>query len=294
MLNEITITQGTLAGEDTELVSARDLHEWLGSKQEFAHWMPKRISGLKLQENVDYLIHNFMKNPSQSGGKEFDNFIKNPSQSGGRPKTDYIITLDTAKMISQNEGTDKGLEVCRWFIARDKQLKQMLLAQHEERIAKAQEEAKEAFNRSAVIKALMLEEAGEYTPLFPKEYYEGWYDFLGWQQTAWASHHHPGYIGQLTTEFVYSKVAPYVQEELDRLNPPVPGSRRRHINHRFLSDTGRRMVEKQIEWLISMFEVAPDINVLRTLAMYRYEKAYGAENKQLQLFSIKFEPVKLT
>ena len=52
-------------------VSARDLHRFLKSKQEFTAWIKNRIKKYGLVENHDYQV--------------FDNFIKNPT--GGRKAT---------------------------------------------------------------------------------------------------------------------------------------------------------------------------------------------------------------
>ena len=47
---------GTLAGQEQQLVNARELHAFLESKQEFAHWIGKRIEKYGFVEGSDYLI----------------------------------------------------------------------------------------------------------------------------------------------------------------------------------------------------------------------------------------------
>lgn len=63
------------------VVRARDLHQFLESKQEFANWIKNRIEKYGLVENEDYVV--------------FDNLIKNPQ--GGRPQIEYALTIDAAK-----------------------------------------------------------------------------------------------------------------------------------------------------------------------------------------------------
>lgn len=59
------------------VVRARDLHQFLESKQEFANWIKNRISRYGLVENEDYVV--------------FDNLIKNPPRwsSPDRIRPDY-------------------------------------------------------------------------------------------------------------------------------------------------------------------------------------------------------------
>lgn len=80
-----------------QAVSARELHAFLESKQEFAHWIKGRIDKYGLVEHQDYEV--------------FDNFIKNPS--GGRPLTEYALTIDAAKELAMcRKLTDGNF---RWF-----------------------------------------------------------------------------------------------------------------------------------------------------------------------------------
>nr|DAU03317.1 MAG TPA: AntA/AntB antirepressor [Caudoviricetes sp.] len=85
-------------------VSARYLHTFLESKQEFTNWIKNRIDKYGLIENIDYQV--------------FDNFIKNPN--GGRPLTEYVLSIDAAKELSMVEGNEKGKQARRYFIACEK------------------------------------------------------------------------------------------------------------------------------------------------------------------------------
>ena len=80
-------------------VSARELHLFLESKQEFANWIKNRIDKYGFIENQDYEV--------------FDNFIKNPN--GGRPLIEYALTIDTAKEIAMVEGNEKGKMARQYF-----------------------------------------------------------------------------------------------------------------------------------------------------------------------------------
>lgn len=86
------------------LVNARELHEFLNSKQEFANWIKNRIEKYDFEEGRDFLT------------------ILSKS-NGGRPSTDYGLTIDMAKELCMVENNDKGREARRYFIDMEKQAK---------------------------------------------------------------------------------------------------------------------------------------------------------------------------
>ena len=96
----------TINGNAVETVSARELHSFLESKQEFANWIKNRISEYDFIENQDFLI----------------TLSKTPN--GGRPSQEYYITLDMAKELSMVERNEKGREARKYFIECEKQLMQ--------------------------------------------------------------------------------------------------------------------------------------------------------------------------
>lgn len=91
------------------VVSARELHQVLQSKREFATWIKDRINKYGFVENQDYEV--------------FDNFVKN--SNGGRPQKEYALSLDMAKEIAMVEGNERGRMVRRYFIEAEKKLRHM-------------------------------------------------------------------------------------------------------------------------------------------------------------------------
>ena len=106
-MNElIKLQPQTIDGNAVETVSARELHEFLGSKQDFSTWIKNRISDYDFVENQDFVVfHKKMENPN-----------------GGRPSQEYFITLDMAKELSMVERNDKGKQARKYFIECEKQL----------------------------------------------------------------------------------------------------------------------------------------------------------------------------
>lgn len=83
-----------------KLVNARELHQFLESKQQFTDWIKNRIEKYGFIEGEDYTsFHKIMKR-----------------ENGASTKKEYGLTLDTAKEISMVENNEKGKEARRYFI----------------------------------------------------------------------------------------------------------------------------------------------------------------------------------
>lgn len=129
-------------------VSARELHHFLGSKQEFSNWIKNRIDKYGFIENQDYEV--------------FDNFIKNPN--GGRPLTEYALSVDMAKELSMIENNDNGRRARKYFIACERKLQEsnMPSYQIDDRIKRAKKWIEEEKQRQiAEEKARVLQEENE-------------------------------------------------------------------------------------------------------------------------------------
>ena len=115
-MNEMFPTKTTrIGGENVQTVSARNLHEFLESKQRFAAWVTSRIEKYGFVENEDYLVHNFMHQvPHQGGYRDVE-------------MAEYEITLDMAKELGMVEGNSKGREIRRYFIAAEKEMRHLQL-----------------------------------------------------------------------------------------------------------------------------------------------------------------------
>lgn len=94
----ITTFTGNLNGESQPLVNARDLHQLLGSKQDFTNWIKNRIEKYRFIEGNDYSIN-----------------LSNRSFGFGKPKTEYHITTYMAEHIAMVDETDIGFKVRDYF-----------------------------------------------------------------------------------------------------------------------------------------------------------------------------------
>ena len=100
-MSNLTIIESGLVpvykGENGQIVNARELHEFLESKQDFTDWIKGRIGKYGFIEDEDFTI------------------ILGKS-TGGRPSTDYMLTINTGKEIAMVENNEQGRKVRKYFI----------------------------------------------------------------------------------------------------------------------------------------------------------------------------------
>jgi len=88
-----------------QLVSARELYDFLEVKTDFKNWMPRMLE------------YGFEEH------KDFSSFLT--ESTGGRPSKEYALTLDCAKEIAMIQRSDKGKEARQYFIECEKRLKEV-------------------------------------------------------------------------------------------------------------------------------------------------------------------------
>lgn len=92
--------------EGKQLVSARELHEFLEIRTPFPKWIVRMLE-YGFVENQDYLVT--------------DIFVHN-SKGGKQTQIDYAITIDMGKELSMIQRTDKGKQARQYFIQCEKKL----------------------------------------------------------------------------------------------------------------------------------------------------------------------------
>jgi len=107
----VEIIVKSIGGENVNTVDARELHEFLESKQDFSTWIKSRIQKYKFVQGVDFI--------------QFHNFV----ESDSRARIDYALTLDMAKELCMVENNEQGRKARKYFIDCEKQLKQNILPQ---------------------------------------------------------------------------------------------------------------------------------------------------------------------
>jgi anti-repressor protein len=91
-----------------QAVSARELHQFLGSKRDFSNWIKSRIEHYQFVENQDFEV--------------FNKFGENPA--GGRPQIEYALSIEMAKELCMVENNKKGRQARQYFLACERKLKE--------------------------------------------------------------------------------------------------------------------------------------------------------------------------
>lgn len=105
-MNElIKIESREISGATVQTCNARDLWQFVESKQDFSDWITNRIAKYSFVDGEDFSI-NLWKTPD-----------------GGRPRKDYHLTIETAKELAMVENNEKGRQVRRYFIECERRAK---------------------------------------------------------------------------------------------------------------------------------------------------------------------------
>jgi hypothetical protein len=90
----------------------------------------------------------------------------------------------------------------------------------------------------------------EWSLTFPMEFYKEIFRLKGWE---WNNGKMPGVVGRYPRDLVYSRLAPQVLEELERLNPPTEAGYRKYRHHQYLTrDVGHPTLTRRLYELIGM------------------------------------------
>lgn len=95
-----------------KLINARQLHEELNNKRQFADWIKQRIERYKFVENEDFIT--------------FHNFVKRGNTNLGTRITEYYLTVDMAKELCMVENNDTGRKIRKYFIEVEKRYRQII------------------------------------------------------------------------------------------------------------------------------------------------------------------------
>lgn len=101
----VAVTKTEINGENVNSVNARDIHKYLQVKTKFADWVKRAIEKYGFEENKDFVV------------------LK--SGNGTNAFIDYIVTMDMSKELCMIENNPKGKETRKYFIEKEKEVKQV-------------------------------------------------------------------------------------------------------------------------------------------------------------------------
>jgi len=99
-------------GEMKQTVNLRDVHVYLGSKQDFSDWIKNRIKQGGFIEDIDFTLHKIMER----------------GKTGAQRKKEYFGTFEMAKELCMMERNEKGKQARQYFIECERRFKQSQIA----------------------------------------------------------------------------------------------------------------------------------------------------------------------
>ena len=153
-----------------QLVSARELHEFLEVGRDFSTWIKDRINKYGFEEGVDFIV--LWSDTKTGDAVEFNGNVNSMVAKGFN--TNYILKLSMAKELSMVENNDKGSMARKYFIECERKLKEVTVDSYmiEDKVERAkkwieEEETRKRLELEVKEKAEVIKEQA------PKvEYYE--------------------------------------------------------------------------------------------------------------------------
>ena len=108
---------------------------------------------------------------------------------------------------------------------------------------------------ATILEKFIAEELQPWAKTFPYEFYDQIFRLRDWPGPDGVKR--PSVIGHYTNDFVYSRVAPGVLEELQRLNPSLPGGGRKWRHHQwFKPDPGYIKLNQHLASVIALMRAS--------------------------------------
>ena len=116
---------------------------------------------------------------------------------------------------------------------------------------------------ATILERLIAKELSPWTQTFDFEFYEQICRLKGWPSILAIKR--PSVIGNYTNDFVYERLAPGVLDELQRINPTIPETkRRRHKHHQWLTpELGHPKLRQHVWAVIALMRAATSWNTFR-------------------------------
>jgi len=107
-----------------------------------------------------------------------------------------------------------------------------------------------------LLRRYLHDERGVWAKRFPDEFYQEMFRLRGWQYTH-MSVQRPTYVGKLTNDIVYKRLAPYVLEKLRELVPrDADGRLKWHFHQHLTDDVGLPELDKHIHAVIALMKAS--------------------------------------
>ena len=116
--------------------------------------------------------------------------------------------------------------------------------------------------KGRILEAFVAKELRPWVRTFQPDFYEEMFRLRGVEYTG--SPKRPSYIGKLTDDLIYRRLAPGVREELRRVNPTNEHGRRKYRHHQWLTeDLGHPKHREHLAAVTAMMKAEDDWDVFK-------------------------------
>ena len=132
---------------------------------------------------------------------------------------------------------------------------------------------------ATILERLIAKELNPWTRTFDFEFYKQICRLRDWPSVRAIKR--PSVIGKYTNDFVYDRLAPGVLDELNRVNPVIPETkRRRHKHHQWLTpELGHPKLRRHVWAVTALMRAAPSWRVFRQ----NLDRAFPKQNTTVPL-----------
>ena len=142
---------------------------------------------------------------------------------------------------------------------------------------------------AVILERFIAKELQPWVPTFPPEFYENMFRLKGWDGFN-AVGAKPSIVGKMTNEIVYSRLAPGILEELNRISPRNERGRlKEHFHRRLTREDGHPALRDHLVAVVTMMELSDDwdsfimkLNKLKPKFNHTYELALPEQEGELE------------
>lgn len=162
----------------------------------------------------------------------------------------YLRARDAGRLLKSQENMGKACDILIRALAHVG-----IIALVDEATGYQDTRARDALAK--ILEAFVAKELQPYMSKFPPDFYRELFRLRGLPYNGSAKR--PRYIGTLTNNLVYQRLAPGVLEDLKKKNPTDEHGRRKHKHFQWLTeDVGNPALAKHLEAVITLMKVADE------------------------------------
>lgn len=268
--------------DGTRVISERGVTKGLGGKRGGSHWRRMRE-----EDGANLPVYLSAKNLREFINKDLETELMAPilytskgKQANGLPAK---LLPKICDVLLQAKDADK-LHPSQAHIAKNAEILIRGLAQVgiialvDE--ATGYQEVRDRLALQEILEKYISKELIAWTKQFPDEFYKELFRLRGWGYNPF-SVQRPAFVGKLTKDLVYARLAPGIVEELQRLNPKTPKGYRKDKHHQWLTeDIGHTKLREHLATVTAFMRACANWNEFYRLV----QRALPKFNETIHLF----------